>query len=80
MPYVLLDYRDGSYRVRAITDEEADNLMQQGGEVACVEDRVLAAWEHHRNEAAVFNTMWRSLDNELNVRRSLTYPPSTKKP
>jgi len=62
MPYILLDYANG-YRARAITLDEADRLEQQGNEVIYVEDRVLAAWENHCNEAAAFATMWRLLDN-----------------
>lgn len=73
MPYVTLKYSD-AYHVKPLSAEDADSLMQQGHDLVFVDDAVLAAWEHHCNASAAFNTMWRALEtaHDAPLKRSTT--------
>ena len=69
MAKILLDYSDGHYSTRPLSDEEATKLEAQGNDVANVEDRVLDAWHRHCGEAGTWQALWRSISNEQYIRR-----------
>ncbi len=69
MAKILLDYSDGHYSTRPLTDEEAADYEAKGGEVAHIEDRVLDAWHRHCDQEGTWQALWRSISNEMYVRR-----------
>jgi hypothetical protein len=69
MAKILLDYSDGHYSTRPLTDEEATSSEALGGDVAHVEDRVLDAWHRHCDEERAWQAHWRAISNEQAMRR-----------
>lgn len=66
-----LDYMDGRYHTRPITGEDVDQLLEQGLDyhVCEVEDAVYQAWEAHLRQDAVFQALFREIDNARRARR-----------
>lgn len=73
MPYITIDYSDGQYYVKELTEEEADRGMQQG-DFAYVSESTVAAWKSHCQQADAFHTLWRTLDNELELKKRQAAP------
>ncbi len=72
MPYVDIDSRDGTFKVTVVPRETADARMQQGHEVAYVEDAVFDAWLKHESERAAFNKLWILIQNEVQHRNEVS--------
>src|SRR5262249_39533505 len=66
---LLLDYSDGRYSTRPLTDEEAAKLEEQGVDVVHIEDRVYDAYQRHCEQDGVWQALWRSISNEQYIRR-----------
>lgn len=66
---LLIDYSDGRYTTRPLTDEEAADREAQGFDVAYVEDKVYEAYSRHCGEDGVWQALWRSIENEKWMRR-----------
>lgn len=71
MPYVDIDSRNGTFKITVVPHENADARMQQGHEVAYVEDAVLDAWLKHESERAAFNKLWILIQNEVQHRNEV---------
>lgn len=71
MPYVDIDSRDGTFKVTVVPRETADARMQQGHEVAYVEDAVFDAWLKHESERAAYNKLWIMIQNEMQHRNEV---------
>lgn len=69
MAKIWLDYSDGSYSTRPLTDEEAAEHEAQGGDVAHVEDRVMEAYYRHVDQDTAWQALWRAISNEQYMRR-----------
>lgn len=69
MAKIDLDYSDGRYSTRLLTDEEAAAYEAQGGDVAHVEDRVMEAYYRHVDQDSAWQAMWRAISNEQHMRR-----------
>jgi hypothetical protein len=69
MAKINLDYSDGHYSTRALTDEEAAAYEAQGGDVAHVEDRVMEAYYRHVDQDRAWQAMWCAISNEQYMRR-----------
>ena len=68
MPYVDINSIDSTFKVTVVPRETADARMQQGHEVAYVEDAVFDAWLKHESERATFNKLWILIQNEMQHR------------
>lgn len=64
MPYVDINSIDGTFKVKAMSDESADSCAMQGGDPIYVEDAIYEAWLAHERERATFNKLWIQLQNE----------------
>ena len=69
MAKIWLDYSDGSYSTRLLTDEEASAREALGGDVAHVEDRVMDAYYRHVDLDAAWQALWHAISNEQYMRR-----------
>jgi hypothetical protein len=69
MPYVTIDSRDGGFRIQPMSDEDADKRMQQGDDPILIDDSVYTAWLVHQNQHSVFNTLWRTLQNNYSEKK-----------
>jgi len=70
MPYVTINPVDGEFYVKPMSDEDADRLMQQGGEVIHIEDDVYDAWCAHMKQHRVFHALFRQLRNDQFAREA----------
>jgi hypothetical protein len=73
MPYVDIISINDTFDVRPMTDETADHYMQQGGDPIYIEDDVFEAWVAHKKQHAVFNALWRTLQNQHAERATRIY-------
>jgi hypothetical protein len=64
-----LDWSDGRYSTRPLSDEEAASREERGLDVAHVEDGVYDAYLRHCAEDGVWQALWRSISNEQCMRR-----------
>ncbi len=64
-----IDHSDGRYSVSALTDEEAAKCDELGIDVAYLDDGAWATYRRHCERDAVWQTMWRAIDNEQSMRR-----------
>jgi hypothetical protein len=64
MPYVDIDYSDGHWDIRVLTDAEANDQRARGLHPPLVEERILSAWFRYLDKTVVWNTFWRMLDNQ----------------
>jgi hypothetical protein len=69
MAKLWLDWSDGHYSTRPLSDEEAADHETRGLAVAHVEDRVYDAWLRHCAEDGVWQALWRAISNEQYLRR-----------
>lgn len=69
MAKILLDYADGRYSTKLLSEEEATELETQGMEVTCVQDAVYDAYLRHCDQDAGYQVLWRSIVNEQSLRR-----------
>jgi len=68
MVKIWLDWSDGRYSARRLTDVEAieEDLNES---VAYVEDTIWESYLHHCDRDATWQVMWRSISNEQSMRR-----------
>lgn len=69
MAKICLDYSDGRYSTRSLTDKEAANAEALGVDVTYVEDRVMEAYYRHVDQDAAWQALWRAISNEQYMRR-----------
>lgn len=66
---LLLDWSDGHYSTRPLTDDEAAQAEAAGCTVAHVEDRVYEAYLRHCEQDGIWQALWRAISNEQYVQR-----------
>jgi len=64
-----LDWSDGRYSTRLLTDEEAAKHDTIGFDVVHLEDNVYEAYLRHCDRDATWQVLWRSISNEQSMRR-----------
>jgi hypothetical protein len=69
MTKLWLDWSDGHYSTRPLSDAEAADHEARGLDVTCVEDRVYDAWLLHCAQDGVWQALWRAISNEQYMRR-----------
>ena len=69
MPYLHLDWSDGRYYTRVLTDEEAEKSEELGYDVAHLEDHVYEAYRKDAERDAIWQALWRAISNEQSMRR-----------
>src|SRR5262245_29699611 len=69
MTKLHLDWSDGRYSTRPLSDEEAATCEELGVVVASVQDHVYEAYLRHCEEDAVWQTLWQTICNEQSMRR-----------
>lgn len=66
---ICLDYADGRYSTRPLTDAEAAECEARGFDVATVADDVWEEYLQHCGRDGIWQALWRSISNEQYVRR-----------
>jgi len=66
---ILIDYSDGRYFTRPLTDEEVADRATLDLDVAHVEDAVWEEYLRHCDQDGIWQALWRSISNEQYVRR-----------
>ncbi len=69
MPKLQIDWSDGRYSTRLLSDEEAAKCEELGIDVVYLEDGVYAAYVRDCERDAVWQTLWRAISNEQSMRR-----------
>ena len=69
MPKLHLDWSDGRYYTRPLTDEEAAASEAAGGDVVHLEDNVYAAYVRDCERDSIWQAFWRAVSNEQYMRR-----------
>jgi hypothetical protein len=69
MAKIDLDYSDGRYFAKQLTDEQASEHEARGLDVAHVEDAVWAEYHRHVGNDGIWQALWRTISNEQYVRR-----------
>ena len=69
MPKLHLDWSDGRYYTRVLTDEEAAKSEALGCDVAYLEDHVYEAYRKDAERDAIWQALWRAISNEQSMRR-----------
>lgn len=69
MPKIYLDWSDGRYYTRQLTDEEAADHEAQGLDVVSIEDAIWQAYERDCQRDAIWQAFWRSISNDQYMRR-----------
>lgn len=69
MPKLHLDWSDGRYYTRPLTDEEAAASEAAGGDVVHLEDNVYAAYIRDCERDSIWQAFWRAVANEQYMRR-----------
>jgi hypothetical protein len=69
MTKLWLDWSDGHYSTRPLSDAEAADREARGLDVTHVEDRVYDAWLRHCAEDGVWQALWCAIGNEQHLRR-----------
>ena len=69
MPYLHLDWSDGRYSTRPLSDEEAAKCEELGADVAHLEDDIYAAYLRDCDRDAIWQALWRAISNEQSMRR-----------
>ena len=69
MAKLWLDWSDGRYSTRLLTDEEAAKHDTMGFDVVHLEDNVYEAYLRHCDRDATWQVLWRSISNEQAMRR-----------
>ena len=66
---IHLDWSDGRYSTRPLTDEEVAKRDELGLDVVYLEDSVWEAYLRHCDRDATWQILWRSISNEQYMRR-----------
>ena len=69
MPKLHLDWSDGRYSTRPLSDDEATAARTAGCDVVYLEDGVYAAYVRDCERDAIWQVFWRSIANEQSMRR-----------
>ena len=69
MPKLHLDWSDGRYSTRPLSDEEVAKCEELGTDVVHLEDNVYEAYLRHCDRDATWQVLWRSISNEQYMRR-----------
>ena len=69
MPKLHLDWSDGRYSTRLLSDEEATAAEAVGCDVVYLEDHVYAAYVRDCERDAIWQAFWRAISNEQYMRR-----------
>ena len=69
MPKIHLDWSDGRYSTRLLTDEEAQVREDMNLDVAHVEDAIWQAYLRDCERDAIWQALWRAISNEQATRR-----------
>ena len=69
MAKLWLDWSDGRYSVRLLTDEEAAKHAELELDVAYLEDAAYEAYLRHCDRDATWQALWRAIANEQSMRR-----------
>ena len=69
MPKLHLDWSDGRYSTRLLTDEEAQAREDMNLDVAHVEDAIWQAYLRDCERDAIWQALWRAISNEQGTRR-----------
>jgi len=69
MAKIHLDWSDGRYSTRALTDEDVAKRDELGLDVVYLEDTVWEAYLRHCDRDATWQILWRSISNEQYMRR-----------
>jgi hypothetical protein len=69
VPKLHLDWSDGRYYTRPLTDEEAAASEAAGGDVVHLEDNVYAAYVRDCERDSIWQAFWRAVSNEQYMRR-----------
>ena len=69
MPYLHLDWSDGRYSTRPLSDEEAAKCEELGIAVAHLEDGIYEAYLRDCDRDAIWQALWRAIRNEQYMRR-----------
>lgn len=69
MPKLYLDWSDGRYSTRPITDEEAVKCEELGIDVVYLDDGLYEEYLRDCNRDALWQALWRATSNEQSMRR-----------
>ena len=69
MPNLHLDWSDGRYYTRLLTDEEAATAEADGCDVVHLEDGIYAAYIRDCERDSIWQAFWRAISNEQYMRR-----------
>ena len=69
MPKLHLDWSDGRYSTRPLSDEEATKCEALGVDVVYLEDGVYAAYLRDCERDSIWQAFWRAISNEQSMRR-----------
>jgi hypothetical protein len=69
VPKLHLDWSDGRYYTRVLSDEEAAESEKHGGTVVYLEDTVYEAYKRDSERDAIWQAFWRAICNEQYMRR-----------
>lgn len=69
MPKLHLDWSDGRYYTRPLTDEEATKAEEAGCDVVHLEDHVYEAYRRDYERDGIWQAFWRTVSNEQSMRR-----------
>ena len=69
MPKLHLDWSDGRYYTRLLTDEEAAASEEAGADVVRLEDHVYEAYRRDADRDSIWQAFWRAISNEQSMRR-----------
>jgi len=69
MAKIWLDWSDGRYSTRLLTDAAAAEHEAKGLDVAHVEDAIWQAYLRDCERDAIWQAMWRAISNEQSMRR-----------
>ena len=69
MPKLHLDWSDGRYSTRPLSDEEAAKCEELGADVAHLEDGIYQAYLRDCERDAIWQALWRAISNEQSMRR-----------
>ena len=69
MPKLHLDWSDGRYSTRPLSDEEAAKCEELGITVAHLEDHIYEAYLRDCERDSIWQALWRAISNEESTRR-----------
>src|SRR5574342_100176 len=69
VPKLHLDWSDGRYYTRVLSDEEAAESEKHGGTVVYLEDTVYEGYKRDSERDAIWQAFWRAICNEQYMRR-----------